>query len=204
MTTMELGYVVRGNNYGGSGMAAANIKVRNLKTPQEMREVLEEVGINDPDAFALWLGERQELVDQHAYEWAAEDWWRHSLPTLVDEWNEDFPGQQFDVRRMFQEGHSGGWLVLHEDRYGIDRGYEWPQERHEAWAELSERISELARNEGPWLYWWHLGRIAREIHGYHDPGGELAPEYVSRRFSEAILLLEKAADIARELREAAR
>lgn len=143
---------------------AANVKV-DLFEPDA--DALADHGITDPDHFHSWLqalpGHVRHELDMAAHQAAGEVWWFETMPELVREHINDraFPDDyHFDPANIWQEGRSGGWLVLHEEND------DWSIERHAAWAELSEILTESARTEGRHEYWWTLGLMAVDNHHY--------------------------------------
>lgn len=179
MSTTTLPYETHNDGgVGGPWYPAVNVKVHALRRPNE--DALADHGITDPDALVEWLEEdrpRADEIDLAAWEIASEMWWRETLPMLVDEWNEDVRashGETFDPHEFYSAGRSGGWCVYtgpgardHDGSYG-DSWDGWSEERRRAFAELADRVQDSARTEGPYSYWWYVGRFAVEHYGYHD------------------------------------
>lgn len=158
--------------YGGPAYPAANVKVHNLHRPNA--DALAEHGIEDPDDFLEWLEELDETdrnrLDMAAFESASMLWWESDLELVLEEWNAERPDQTFRRADLWQEGRSGGWVVLREDATGArGESWGWDPERHEAWAELADRITRNAREQGHYSYWWQLGLMATEHEGYGVP-----------------------------------
>lgn len=138
----------------GDGHPAVNVKIRSIRRDTERLLPLS-LGGDDhttPPEFTL------EWIDQNMKEGPQNEWWMIACEQgfeLAEEVAKELFGANVEV---YQEGRSGGWLVVH----GLGDVESWGTENLEAWNTFETRVQVIAEDTPRrWLEMVYLNVFTR-------------------------------------------